>query len=528
MWDAVDHYYDNGSGLPENSFTPGHRYIYRACGFASDEYGPWSPEYTVTIPPFLPPENVEVELLSVTLGEGDSYDVRVRITWDPVEVNGVMYTVYEEESLEGHYRALVYETQNTVVEYEFDVDIEDPPNPVSHYFKVKSIHQDYGATDYSETVWVDICVDEGGSGGSASWEALGSDGFGNTENNLVSATVGSTLYVGFEDSNNSDRIKVMRHNGSESGSWSDVGGYLSVSAAEWDEISLVEQGGSLYAGYADTGVSSGGSSEIFVQKLDGTSWTDLDVSVYGHTPALAGDSDKLYMVYPTGTWLGSKYYNTNDATWYDYDSDYWFDTQVSSTMIALDCDNSGHPVLAAGAGSAAVEGYAGFDFYRYNGGWAQHLSTFTPGSGSTLLELHGFCHDGSGTPYLAYSNRNSTGTVQESCGLAKWTGSSWQEIDLLAEIGSIDGMVGDLSIIPAASDSGVLVAAGYYDNTESFVQLWHYDGSEWQPIGQAIDAEISASCPELTVSVQYDDDTQPVIIFADDETGSIKARVFQE
>lgn len=202
-------------------------------------------------------------------------------------------------------------------------------------------------------------------------------------------------------------------------------------------------------------------------------------------------------------------------------------------MIALSRDGSGYPVVIVGAGSA-LEGDAEFDFYQNTGGgWSQHLSTFTPSKGSTLLELHDFCYDGGGTPYLAYSNRNDTGTVQESCRLAKWTGSSWQEIDIFEQIGTIDGtlesgMVGDLSIIPAASSTGVLVAAGYRDGTASVVRLWHYDGSEWQQLGPDIDTEISASYPELTVSVQYDSSERPIIVFADDETGAIKARAYKE
>lgn len=271
LWDAVDHYYDNGSGLPEGEFIPGHRYIYRVCGHASDEKGPWSPEYTVTIPPFLPPENVAVELLDITLDEWDDdvYNVRVRISWDPVDMNDVYYEVFMCETLEGYYTNISNRKYDHLLEYEFYLTIEDPAETISRYFKVKTGHPDYGWTGYSEAAYVDIRADDGGKGGSGSWVGLGSDGFANTKNELVSATVGSTLYVGFPDSNNSNHIKVISHDGSESGSWTNVGDHLSLDAAEWDELSLVEINGALYVGYADTdeSVTSGGSSKIFIKQI---------------------------------------------------------------------------------------------------------------------------------------------------------------------------------------------------------------------------------------------------------------------
>ena len=88
----------------------------------------------------------------------------------------------------------------------------------------------------------------------------------------------------------------------------------------------------------------------------------------------------------------------------------------------------------------------------------------------------------------------------------------------------------DLSIIPAASGDGVLVAAGYRDGTALRVELWHYTGSGWQQIGPDISAGTRDPdiYPSLTVAVQYDGSGNPVVVFADDESGSISARGFRE
>ncbi|MEX2444282.1 MAG: hypothetical protein WD492_11785 [Alkalispirochaeta sp.] len=540
MWDEDTYYWDAGHGLPDGKLTPGHQYVYRVCGHASNERGPWSSEYTVSVPPFLPPQNVSAELLDVTPVEysEDYYNVRVRITWDSVSVDNVRYRVFRDENLDGYYSMTGNDTDELVFEDEFRV--EDRGQSISRYYKVASLHDDYGQTEKSSVAVVDIRIgDDGGgdedgdTGGSGSWVTLGTDGFASASDELAAATVGSTLYVGFPDETDTDnRIRVMQHDGSDGGSWSAVGDHLSLDAVEWDELTLSEIGGALYAGYADTddSVTSGGSSRIFVKKLVGSSWSTIGDSSFGHLPMLAGNGTDLYMVYPGSSsgLLESRKYAGSGTTWNLYDDAYWFDNgPVASYTLALDVDGSGNPVVAVGTGQAADLGYAQFDFYRNGGSWAPHLGTFTPSTGSTLLELYGLRYEGSGTPYLAYSNADGSG-VQASCGLAKWNGSVWEELDLLAEIGISDGSVHDLAMIPAASGNGVLVAAGYRDGTALRVELWHYNGSDWQQIGPDISAGTSTNYPILTVTVQYDGSGNPVVVFADNESGSISARGFRE
>ncbi|MFP4484847.1 MAG: hypothetical protein ACLFO1_08340, partial [Spirochaetaceae bacterium] len=366
-----------------------------------------------------------------------------------------------------------------------------------------------------------------GDGGSGSWVTLGTDGFASASDELAAATVGSTLYVGFSDKSDSDnRIKVMQHDGSDGGSWSAVGDHLSLSAAYWNELTLTEIDGDLYAGYADTddSVTSGGSSKIFVKKLDGSSWSTIGDSSFGHRPRLAGNgTDLLYMVYPGSSsgLLGSRKYAGSGTNWNNYDTEYWSDEVISSIRIALDLDGSDNPVVAVRRDQTDLH------FYRNAGGWGTHLTTFTPSTGEYELELYGLRYDDGGTPYVAYSNYHESGQ-QASCGLAKWDGSAWEELDLPTQINISQGSVHDLSMIPAASGNGVLVAAGYQDDADLRVELWHYDGSAWQQIGPDIAAGPSTNYPSLTVAVQYDDSDNPVVVFADDQSGDIRARGFRE
>ncbi len=479
-----------------------------------------------------------------------TYSNAIVVTWDAVPA-AALYRVY---SLGGDSALYIEATEDFAVS-DWITDTEFVHMPEAIYnrdvasYKIQARHAWGGVSMLSDgfvgSVDPDAPAyttgddgdDDGDTGGSGSWVALGTDDFASTSDELAMATVGSTLYVGFADGSDADnRIRVMQHGGSEGGSWSDAGGYLSLSAAYWNELTLTEIGGALYAAYADTddSVTSGGSSAVSVKKFDGSSWSTIGDASLGYPPMLAGSGTDLYMVYPGSSsgLLESRKYEGSGTTWSDYDDAYWssdFDNLVSSFTIALDLDVSDNPVVAVGAGHAPDSSYSQFEFYRNDGGWAPHISSFTPTIGEYALELYGLRYDGGGTPYVAYSNHHESG-YQASCGLAKWNGSAWQELDLLAQIGISEGSVHDLAMIPSASGGGVLVAAAYRDGIDLWVELWHYTGSAWQQIGPDISAGTRDpdSYPSLTVAVQYDGNGNPVVVFADDESGSIRARGFRE
>jgi hypothetical protein len=77
-WDSDDWYRDTGWNAPSGKLIPGHTYIYKARAHANGpSFGPYSAEYSVYIPAFLPPENFTAVLST----GGDS----VILEWDFVE-----------------------------------------------------------------------------------------------------------------------------------------------------------------------------------------------------------------------------------------------------------------------------------------------------------------------------------------------------------------------------------------------------------------------------------------------------------
>ena len=473
----------------------------------------------------------------------DSYSNAIVVSWDAVP-DAAFYRVYSRGGSHVYIEATEeFAVSDWITGTQF-VHMTAGDGNDQAYYKIQARHA-WGGVSYVSVGFMGsvdptapaYTADDGdgdgdggddGGGGSGSWVTLGTDGFASASAELAMAAVGSTLYVGFPDKTDANnRIKVMSNDGSASGSWNAVGGHLSLDAVEWDDLTLSEIGGDLYTGYADTddSVTSGGSSRVFVKKLVGSSWSTIGDSSFGHRPRLTGNATDLYLVYPGSSsgLLESRKYAGSGTTWNEYDTAYWFDNVISSLRIALDLDGSGNPVVAVRSGQIDL------NFYRNAGSWAPHLTTFTPSTGLYELELYGFRHDNGGTPYTAYSNHHESGH-QASCGLAKWNGSGWEELDLLAQIGISEGSVHDVAMIPAASGNGVLVAAGYRDGTALRVELWHYDGSAWQQVGPDISAGTRDPdiYPSLSVAVQYDGSGNPVVVFSDDESGSIRARGFRE
>lgn len=101
---------------------------------------------------------------------------------------------------------------------------------------------------------------------SSAWSLVGADGFTpGRADNFTMVCEGTTLYVAFQDAANSNKLTVMKYDGS----WQTVGSN-GISDGVVGVISLAVQGGVIYAGYCDQSASN----KLTVKKYDGT-WTTL-------------------------------------------------------------------------------------------------------------------------------------------------------------------------------------------------------------------------------------------------------------
>ena len=137
-WDYISAYEDHGSNLPENKLKAGNTYVYRVRGYSDEmptEFGPWSEEYTVRVPPFLPPNNVSAGL--------STSDDLIRVEWDRVEVDEVSYEVWRSEQLDGYYSSL--DTCDICMYEDTYLDVG-----TTYYYKVVALHPRWGRTAESD------------------------------------------------------------------------------------------------------------------------------------------------------------------------------------------------------------------------------------------------------------------------------------------------------------------------------------------------------------------------------------------
>jgi hypothetical protein len=144
-WGDLTDFNDYGYDLP-NGLQPGNTYIYRVRGYsksdglASEVFGPWSEEYSVTIPPFLTPTGLTATVTP---------DKRaIRLEWDSVNVEGVSYRIRRTQELDSDPWS-VGTTQQTIFEDEsYDLGR-------SYYYTVQAEHPSWGETKQCEPKAVD-------------------------------------------------------------------------------------------------------------------------------------------------------------------------------------------------------------------------------------------------------------------------------------------------------------------------------------------------------------------------------------
>lgn len=197
---------DDGQGLPGDRLLWGHTYLYKLQGFmgeggSSDE----SQEFTLQVPDFHPPRNVQVspDVTHDTSGRGNL------ITWDRIAV--------DEQDGKTSYRLYAKHPEQTG-EYNDSVPFVSMNDQTSAFhamesghlewsYVVRAIHIDYGWTRGSE----EATTDNNGSGptgptGSVDYEWEAVSGFGLSdatasihELGLQSVVAGDSLYIAIAD-----------------------------------------------------------------------------------------------------------------------------------------------------------------------------------------------------------------------------------------------------------------------------------------------------------------------------------------
>ncbi|MBT3276171.1 MAG: fibronectin type III domain-containing protein [Spirochaetales bacterium] len=523
-WTSNAYFADHGDDLSPQGLKPGSTYEYRARGHFEEwvkvdgGFGPWGGLVAVTIPNFVPPENLVVTLST----DGNS----VFLNWSNVDAADD-YEIYHSDDLLTGYSEI-----GSVTDSEFLDTSSDFSPGTTHYYKVQALNDFYGDTDFSETVSISTTPVV-----TAAWHDLGSVGFAAAEGEIELASMGGNLYALFADAADLDkRIKAMKHDENDTGSWSNAGTYLSLAAAGSDEVSALVSGSTLYAAYADTDVSvtSGGSPAVFVKQYSGTAWSSVgaadglttydagEFGVWGTDPVLTNGTSGPFAAYVTDSFgiINTLSYTGSGLYWDEENTDYWTTNTLSAAELGLATDITGRHIAALQSGGGLSNPTT--NMYRFESGfWTPYGSEFIIGSADGFLYTHGFLCDDLNNLYLA-AEKLSSGS-QEACDVFISSGGAWSSLDLSAQI-TTPATYLDLAIVENADSSGIFAAASLQDSGSYWVELWEYSGAAWQQIGDAVSSTVGA----LSVDVAIDSSSRPILILAEGAGGSLRALVFRE
>lgn len=523
---------------------PGIPYSYR-IRTKNDQWGEtaWSPEITVTDNPVPAPTPIGAELN----GEGTA----IRISWEALTpltgsyaVEYQLYRAAGSSPEEGDYLPLWddYTTPGDLngfgvsgdTLYFDDTDLTGG-TLYSYRLKARISEQESLLSDATEP------VETLGGVLTGDWITLGTDGFASpAENSPVRlAQAEGTLYALFSDgSDPSNRIKVMSID-DEYGSWNDVGLPLSLAAPETgDSFRLISHDNRIYAAYGETDVTvaSGGSSRITVKTLDSGSWTSLGMEeglsyendtpppdywgVFGSEPALTISSTGPFLVYRgNGGTTGSLSYSGSGEYWEKADDAFWTAIYASETNLTLLSDGS--PLAAIKTSMTEVA------FYRFhNQSWSVWGSSLAS-TGAQDLEMGDLTVDGSGTVYLGWAGYSAADTTYYA-DVSSSNGGSWTGTGLAAALADGEDdfkWITDVETLPSPGGTGVIAAVAWTTGgEEKRVSVLAYDGADWTRYGQAMDTGGFIDGMDLTL----DDSDRPVVIFANESGGQLRARAWRE
>ena len=335
------------------------------------------------------------------------------------------------------------------------------------------------------------------SAATASWKTVGGSGFSAGAANYESLYVyKGTPYVAYEDRGNSDKVTVMKYNGS---AWEPVGSVgFSAGEAYYTSLyvygtSLVTDSGTPYVAYMDLYHDH----KATVMKYNGSSWETVGSAGFSAGQA-AYISLYVYDGTPYVAYMDSE--NLGKATVMKYNGSSW----ESVGNVAFSANPAYYTSLYVDDGTPYVA-YRDTDsskkatVMKYNGSaWVNVGSASFSAGQADYTSLYVYNH----TPYVAYADYSNGKRVT----VMKLNGST----SIWESVGAPGFSAGQAEYTSLYVDNGTpYVAYKDYDN-DMKATVKKYNGSSWETVGGAGFSDSYANNTSLFVY-----DGTPYVAYAD-------------
>jgi hypothetical protein len=304
-----------------------------------------------------------------------------------------------------------------------------------------------------------------------SWSYLGGQGITGsfaTFNSLAVNASGEVFYA-YQDAANGSKISIKKYS-PVSSAWTDIGVGISTTTVNYQTLRIVPSSNQPVVSYRI------GSTGVFVKRYNGTAWQDVGstqpvvTGTVDHHSIVVGTNDTVYLAAYSGTGytLYKSHINATTATAWEVAGGSLFVTASNSgiTSAALAIDASNHVYLAYRALTAAPS-LGKVCVQKYNGSTWSPVGALNISTGAVDNVSIAVTPDGK--PCVAY--RDAGATVANSTQVIAFDGTTWQPLGQAStQTGSYTSLILDNGYPVVAFAEGAATNSGQtvvkkYSNT---------------------------------------------------------------
>ncbi len=322
---------------------------------------------------------------------------------------------------------------------------------------------------------------------SQTWSPLGTASFSpdSCSYSHMAIAPDNTPYIVFQDNADSNKVSVMKYNGS---SWAYLGSSgFSDGFAEWTDLAI-SYSGTPYVVYTESFGTD--TSKTSVKKFDGTNWVNVGSPRFsppraGYTRIATDAAGTPYVVFAnTSNWLKTNVMKYDGAGWVYVGSPDFSAGAANYTSIAI--DTGGTPYVAYqdyGYGAKAT-------VMKFDG--ASWVNVGVPGFTDSFADQPDLTISNKGVPYVIYEDNTSDLKIT----VQKFDGTTWVPVG--SPSFSSFGQCLSPSIKIDTAGTPYIAYWEWYGCQKAKVQ--RFNGSTWVNVGDSCFSDGEPSCLSLVLT----------------------------